>query len=127
MAENCLLKPNLLLPGVLMIIFALISDNAVRADVNFKSRPTTVKTFENDSLLLPCYSSTGKAKIWKQHSLRVGNFLIIKKFIVHSFHFSKWIPLLYRGEKIYFFEDDESEKNMFLYDENFVLSMTKGI
>lgn len=64
MAQNCLLKPFLRLPGVLLIIFALIiSDNAVKADVNFNSRPTTVKTFENDSLLLPCYSSTGKAKM----------------------------------------------------------------
>lgn len=105
MAENCLLKPNLLLPGVLMIIFALISDNAVRADVNFKSRPTTVKTFENDSLLLPCYSSTGKAKIWKQHSLRVGNFLIIKKihrpflsfFKVNSSFISWWKNIFFWG------------------------------
>lgn len=71
MAQNCYLKPFLRLPGVLLIIFALIfSDNAVKADVNFNSRPTTVKTFENDSLLLPCYSSTGKAKMWGWHSLR---------------------------------------------------------
>lgn len=60
MVENRSFKTTQFLPGVLMIIFTLISDNVVRADVNFKSRPTTVKTFENDSLLLPCYPSTGK-------------------------------------------------------------------
>lgn len=45
------------LSGVILVIFALISDNGVRTDVNFKSKPTTVKTFENDSVLLPCYST----------------------------------------------------------------------
>lgn len=48
---------------------------------------------------------------------------------------SSSMPFIFQSEflfyivvkKIYFFEDDESEKNMFLYDENFVLSMTKGI
>jgi hypothetical protein len=49
------------LSGVFFVIFALISDNGVRTDVNFKSKPTTVKTFENDSVLLPCYS-TGRRK-----------------------------------------------------------------
>lgn len=49
------------LSGVILVIFALISDNGVRTDVNFKSKPTTVKTFENDSVLLPCYS-TGTTK-----------------------------------------------------------------
>ena len=45
------------LPGVIFVILALISDNGVRTDVNFKSKPTTIKTFENDSVLLPCYST----------------------------------------------------------------------
>lgn len=54
------LKHARLLSGVLLLTLTLISDNAVGADVNFKSRPTTVKTFENDSVLLPCYPSTGK-------------------------------------------------------------------
>lgn len=53
--ENCQLKKCL--SGVILVIFALISDNGVRTDVNFKSNPTTVKTFENDSVLLPCYST----------------------------------------------------------------------
>lgn len=42
------------LPGVLIIILMIISDNL--ADVNFKSKATTVKTFENETCLLPCYS-----------------------------------------------------------------------
>jgi hypothetical protein len=58
--ENCHLKQCL--SGVIFIIFALISDNVVQTDVNFKSRPTTIKTFENDSVLLPC-DSTGTRKI----------------------------------------------------------------
>lgn len=45
------------LSGVFFVILALISDNGVRTDVNFKSNPTTIKTFENDSVLLPCYST----------------------------------------------------------------------
>mgnify|MGYP003513797518 CR=1 FL=1 len=59
--ENCFLKQCL--SGVLLIIFIVISDNGVRADVNFKSRPTTIKTFENDSVLLPCYSTGKKGSI----------------------------------------------------------------
>jgi len=47
------------LTGALPIILILISDNTVRADVNFKSHPTTAKVYESDSVLLPCYS-TGK-------------------------------------------------------------------
>ena len=38
------------------LIIVLISDNLVLGDANFVSVPTTVKTFENDSVLLPCYS-----------------------------------------------------------------------
>lgn len=53
--EQCRLK--LCLSGVFFVICALISDNGVRTDVNFKSKPTTIKTFENDSVLLPCYST----------------------------------------------------------------------
>lgn len=53
--ENNRLKKCL--SGVVVVIFALISDNGVRTDVNFKSKPTTIKTFENDSVLLPCYST----------------------------------------------------------------------
>lgn len=49
------------LSGVILVLCALISDNGVRTDVNFKSKPTTIKTFENDTVLLPCYS-TGKRK-----------------------------------------------------------------
>ena len=45
------------LTGVLPIILILISDNAVGADVNFKSHPTTAKVYESDSVLLPCYST----------------------------------------------------------------------
>lgn len=53
--ENYSLKQCL--AGVLLIILVVISDYAVLADVNFQSRPTHVKTFENDSVLLPCYST----------------------------------------------------------------------
>lgn len=53
------------IPGVLLIIFGIINDNKVVADANFKSRPTTVKTFESDSVLLPCYVSVGKEKFKK--------------------------------------------------------------
>ncbi|CRK97760.1 CLUMA_CG011140, isoform A [Clunio marinus] len=53
--ESCHLKQCL--SGVLIVIAALISDNGVQPDVNFKSKPTTIKTFENDSVLLPCYST----------------------------------------------------------------------
>lgn len=38
------------------MLLILISDSLVLADVNFVSVPTTIKTFENDSVLLPCYS-----------------------------------------------------------------------
>lgn len=44
------------LSGVISIILTLISDNVVQTDANFKSHPTTVKTYENDSVLLPCYA-----------------------------------------------------------------------
>lgn len=44
------------LSGVIFVILTLISDNVVQTDVNFRSNPTTVKTYENDSVLLPCYS-----------------------------------------------------------------------
>lgn len=56
------------LSGVIFVIFALISDNVVRTDVNFKSKPTTIKTFENDSVLLPCYA-TGRNENLRQLSL----------------------------------------------------------
>lgn len=69
--ENYFLKQ--FLSGVVLIIFALISDNVVRADVNFKSRPTTIKTFENDSVLLPCYS-TGKER--EKNKLKIKIFLV---------------------------------------------------
>lgn len=65
---------NQCLSGVLLVIVALISDNGVRTDVNFKSKPTTIKTFENDSVLLPCYS-TGRQKkffIVMSHSVHLA-------------------------------------------------------
>ncbi len=46
--------------GVFLITLVIINKSLVKADVNFKSRPTTVKTFENDSVLLPCYSAGKK-------------------------------------------------------------------
>lgn len=50
------LKKSVYLSGVIFVILTLISDNVVQTDVNFRSNPTTVKTYENDSVLLPCYS-----------------------------------------------------------------------
>lgn len=44
------------LSGVILVILVLISDNVVQTDVNFKSNPTTVKTYVNDTVLLPCYA-----------------------------------------------------------------------
>lgn len=53
------------LSGVILVILALISDNVVQTDVNFKSNPTTVKSYENDSVLLPCYSKGSKNNVIK--------------------------------------------------------------
>lgn len=54
------------LPGVLIIILMTISDNL--ADVNFKSKATTVKTFENETCLLPCYSKDEHQVVrWYDH------------------------------------------------------------
>lgn len=69
--ENCYLK-QFCKSGVLLVIFALISDNGVRTDVNFKSNPTTVKTFENDSAFLPCNSTEPYSSIrWLTHDRKL--------------------------------------------------------
>lgn len=40
---------------ILFLTNALIQCNSSNVNNNFQSVPTTVKTFENDTVLLPCY------------------------------------------------------------------------
>lgn len=46
-----------------VLILSVISFKLVLADIRFKSYPTTVKTFENDSALLPCLPAIPYSKI----------------------------------------------------------------
>lgn len=37
------------------VVLLLLTQNAVLSEKPFKSIPVTVKTYENDTVLLPCY------------------------------------------------------------------------
>jgi hypothetical protein len=52
--KNCLISKCINFSTYLALI-SVVNLNLVIADVRFRSIPTTVKTFENDSALLPCY------------------------------------------------------------------------
>jgi hypothetical protein len=92
------LKSARLLAGVL-ITLALIS-NKVEADANFKSRPTTVKTFENDSVLLPCYLATGKNKLLKEYEEKYFLKSAQKKFMMKK-NSSSMTKKEFNHEKLY--------------------------
>lgn len=92
------------LSGAIFVTFALISDNVVRTDVNFNSKPTTIKTFENDSVLLPCYS-TGRRMLVQSFFLRLFIFSWRKFFHIFVLMMKNMLPrcnhekLNFRGSK----------------------------
>lgn len=49
------LKENFLLFNCYMKFFRVVTGSRAAVNSGFKSYPTTVKTFENDTVLLPCY------------------------------------------------------------------------
>lgn len=52
---NNTIKIIVMLNILIAIIFISTIECEINANNNFDSVPTTVKTFENDTVLLPCY------------------------------------------------------------------------